>query len=89
MESNSILRFMQPDVFVSVLDAQTADFKESAKRYLDRADAVVVTGGLLEDAVWSGVSLRLLAKARRFSGGPGEYCSGELVEFVRGRLHDV
>ncbi len=86
VESNSILRFVQPDLFVSVLDAQTADFKESAKRYLDRADAVVVTGGSLEEAVWNGVSLRLVEKARRFSGGPGEYCPEDLVDFVRGRL---
>ena len=86
VESNSILRFLQPDVFVSVLDAGTADFKESAKRYLDRADAVVVTGGELERAVWEGISLKLVAGARRFSGGPGGYCAGELVDFVRGRL---
>lgn len=86
VESNSILRFLQPDVFVSVLDAGTADFKESAKRYLDRADAVVVTGGELERAVWEGISLKLVAGARRFAGGPGGYCAGELVDFVRGRL---
>ena len=48
MESNSMLRFLRPDVYVSVLDPGTADFKESAKRYLDRADAVVVTGGELD-----------------------------------------
>ena len=86
IESNSVLRFLRPDVFVSVLDAGVADFKESAKRYLDRADAVVVTGGALEAAVWDGVSVRLVAGARRFTGGEGEYCSGELVEFVRERL---
>lgn len=86
IESNSVLRFLRPDVFVSVLDAGTADFKESAKRYLDRADAVVVTGGVLERALWEGVSLRLVSGASQFSGGVGEYCSGELVAFVRERL---
>ncbi len=86
VESNSVLRFLRPDLFVSVLDASTADFKESAKRYLDRADAVVVTGGELERAVWAGVSLRLVAGARRFWGEAGGYCSGELVAFVKERL---
>ena len=86
IESNSVLRFLQPDFFVSVLDAGTADFKESAKRYLDRADAVVVTGGELERAAWKDISTRLVEKARRFSGGPGAYCPEGLVEFVRERV---
>ena len=86
IESNSILRFLQPDVFVSVLDAETADFKESAKRYLDRADAVVLTGGRLEHAAWDGVSPSLVRRARRFSGSAEEYCSAELVAFLQQRL---
>src|SRR5665213_2056226 len=35
VESNSVLRFLKPDVLVCVLDAGTADFKPSAKQYLD------------------------------------------------------
>ena len=86
VESNSILRFLRPTVFVTVVDASQADFKESAKRYLDRADACVVTGGDLTTALWDGVSPRLLAKARQFFGGPEDYCRPELVDFVRQRL---
>ena len=86
VESNSILRFLQPDLFVSVLDADTADFKESAKRYLDRADAVIVTGGELGRAQWSGVSLKLVERARQFRGEAPEYCSAEFLGFARGRL---
>ena len=86
IESNSILRFLRPDVFVSVLDAETVDFKESAKRYLDRADAVVVTGGSLDGAAWEGVSPSLVRRARRFAGCAEQYCSPELAAFVRQRL---
>ncbi len=86
LESNSVLRFLQPDVFVSVLDASVGDFKESAKRYLDRADAVVVTGGKLEESVWTGVSARLTARARRFEAVAPAYCGADLVEFVREML---
>ncbi len=86
IESNSILRFLQPDVFVSVLDAATADFKTSAKTYLDRADAVVITGGDLASAAWPDVSLRLLSKARLFHGAPGAYCEAPLVAFIRDRI---
>ena len=86
VESNSILRFLQPDVFVSVLDPGTKDFKASAKRYLDRADAVVVTGEGLEEATWPDVPLSLVRKARRFYGRPEAYVSAELVHYVRERL---
>ncbi len=86
VESNSVLRFLRPDLFVTVVDASTADFKESAKRYLDRADACVVTGGSLDAPAWAGVAPRLLARARKFSGGPDCYSGEELVGFVRRRL---
>ena len=42
IESNSILRFMKPDLYLTVLDPQTADFKASAQTFLDRADAVLL-----------------------------------------------
>ena len=45
LESNSVLRFLRPDVFISVLDAGVADFKESAKRYLDRGGCGGGDGG--------------------------------------------
>ncbi len=38
IESNSILRFLRPDIYLSVLDPETADFKDSARYFLDRAD---------------------------------------------------
>ena len=89
IESNSVLRFLRPDLMISVLDPATADFKESAKRYLDRADAVVITGGELDAAVWQGVSLRLLAHAEKFAGFAPDYCGAELVSFVRERLTGI
>jgi len=72
-----------------VLDADTEDFKDSAKRYLDRADAVLVTGGNLQAAAWDGISLKLVERARQFMGGPGNYCPSDLVEFVRERLAEM
>ena len=42
MESNSIVRFLNPDLYISVLDAGTKDFKVSAMEFLDRANAVIV-----------------------------------------------
>jgi hypothetical protein len=84
IESNSVLRFLRPDVFVSVLDPGVADFKASALRYLDRADAVVMPAG--SSAGWDGVAASLIARAQRFAMTPGEVCSDGLVAFVEGRL---
>jgi hypothetical protein len=84
IESNSVLRFLRPDVFVSVLDPGVADFKASALRYLDRADAVVMPAG--SSAGWDGVAASLIARAQRFAMTPGEFCSDGLVAFVEGRL---
>ncbi len=83
LESNSVLRFLRPDVYISVLDPETADFKESARRYLDRADAIVTPAGELGQAAWEGISLKLVAHARRFVMHPPEFCGKDLVEFVR------
>ena len=42
IESNSILRFLKPDLYLTVLDPATEDFKSSAQQFLDRADAVLL-----------------------------------------------
>ncbi len=86
IESNSVLRFLRPDLYVSVLDPSVADFKDSAKRYLDRADAVLVPGGVIGTPAWEGVSLRLVAGARVFAMQAPVYCPEEFVAFVRDRL---
>lgn len=85
LESNSILQFLQPDLYLTVLDANTADFKNSARLFLDRADAVLVRGTELEPR-WAGVSGKLIAVKPRFVIRPGEYVTHELVEFVREAL---
>src|SRR3954447_18420559 len=42
IESNSVLRFLKPDLYLTVLDPATADFKASAQEFLDRADAALL-----------------------------------------------
>lgn len=61
IESNSVLRFLQPDVYLAVLQPSVADFKPSASHYIDRADALFVPeGAVLESRVWQGVHPSLL-----------------------------
>jgi molybdopterin-guanine dinucleotide biosynthesis protein len=87
LESNSVLQFLRPDLYLSVLDRSTADFKDSARRYLDRADAVLLNEAGRDLAPqWQGVSARLLAGKPQFSISPPDFKNDELVRFVRESL---
>jgi hypothetical protein len=89
IESNSILRFLRPDLYLSVLDPETEDFKESAKYFLDRADAVLVPEGELGRPTWKGVSLKLVEGTPVLAMRPPVYVTEELIDFVRERLRAV
>jgi hypothetical protein len=87
IESNSILRFLRPDLYLSLLDPATADFKDSAKYFLDRADAVLVAEGELRHPEWKGISLKLLEKTPILAMRPPVYVTQEITAFVRQHLH--
>jgi hypothetical protein len=79
LESNSILEFLKPDLYLSVLDPAVADFKESARRFFDRADAVLLSSTAEVDALD-------LGSKPSFRIPPPEYMSEDLVDFVRSSL---
>lgn len=85
IESNSVMRFLRPDLYITVLDAATADFKTSAQEFLDRADAVVLHEGATEDS-WANVSLKQVARKPTFHICPPQYVTPQLVKFVREKL---
>jgi hypothetical protein len=57
LESNSVVKFLRPDLYLTVLDPDTADFKISAREFLDRADAIILHGATHLSTAWDGVSL--------------------------------
>jgi hypothetical protein len=77
IESNSVLNFLRPDVYVFVLDYAIADMKDSARRFLDRADVLVT---LHDDrpAPWPGIPARWLESKPRFP-----YLGPELARWLR------
>lgn len=85
LESNSVMRFLRPNLYLTVLDAGTADFKTSAQEFLDRADAVLLQNDNGPIA-WSNVSLKPVVGKPTFRISPPPYVTPELVEFVRSRL---
>jgi hypothetical protein len=87
IESNSILRFIKPDLYLTVLDPQTQDFKASAQTFLDRADAVLLhsTENVTTPA-WKQVSLKPVVNRPMFAIQPPNYLTPEIIDFVRTRL---
>jgi hypothetical protein len=84
LESNSILKFVRPDLYFTVLDPATADFKKSAQEFMDQADAVILHANRTQ--AWRDISLKPVAGRPLFRICPPEYVTAQIVEFVRGRL---
>jgi hypothetical protein len=79
------LKFLRPDLYLSVLDPHTADFKNSAREILDRADAVILHAA--DGAVaWEAVSLKPIANRPIFRIALPNYVTPEIVSYVRSKL---
>ena len=85
LESNSVMKFLRPDLYLTVLNPDTADFKNSAREFLDRADAVVLHE-TPESPAWQAVSLKPVAGRPIFRITPPPYVTVEIAEFVRSSL---
>ncbi len=85
IESNSVLKFVRPDLYMTVLDPATADFKKSAQEFIDRADAVILhkTAGT---PAWESVSLKPVGDRPLFRISPPPYVTPDIVEFVSSSL---
>lgn len=86
IESNSILEFLVPALYVVVLDGVRQDFKPSARRFLDRADALVPIESRCDARLWEGVVPERLQAKPVFPVSRRGYTSRELCEFVEQRL---
>lgn len=85
-ESNSLLRFVKPELYLTVLNPQTTDFKASAREFLERADAVILHEQPESGPAWRKLSLDAVASKPKFCIHPPPYVTPEITEFVRSRL---
>lgn len=64
IESNSLLQFVKPTLYLAVIDPTKDDFKDSARAALDRADALVIheseTTVQREEPTWMKLPAKLL-----------------------------
>ena len=92
VESNSLLQFLRPSLYFSVVDPAKEDFKDSARVALDRADALVVRGS--SDAfpsmgpAWMKLPSRLLREKPTVSQREGEPLPEPLRVLVHRMLED-
>jgi molybdopterin-guanine dinucleotide biosynthesis protein len=87
LESNSVLRFLRPDVYFSVLDFENPDFKDSAREFLDRADGIILHAKPANATPkWDRVSLKLIEGKPVFAITPPDYVTPGIAAFVRDRI---
>lgn len=87
VESNSLLQFVKPSLYVTVLDTMQDDFKESARHMLDRADVFMFRRGLEESEIaqplWMPLPAQLLRQKPSLLQREGEQLPEPLTQIVR------
>lgn len=85
IESNRILRLIQPDLCIMVLRYDIPEFKESAREALRLAHAVVAVNAHSAPPPWEGVS-EILSRIPQFATQDPQIIPAGLVDLVRLRL---
>ena len=87
VESNSLLQFVKPSLYVTVFDATRDDFKDSARQMLDRADVFVFRRGLedasLTNPPWMQLPAQLLRQKPSLLQREGEPLPEPLFQLVK------
>lgn len=87
VESNSLLHFLKPSLYVAVLDPSKRDFKKSACSVLDRANVYVFRHGLEDSSrsapPWNMVPDRFLREKPSFLQREGEPLPEPLFQLVK------
>ncbi|MFN7997486.1 MAG: hypothetical protein U0Q18_27965 [Bryobacteraceae bacterium] len=86
VESNSLVEFLRPDLYLMVLDFEKEDFKASSLRLLNRADACVVIQNTRSAPTWENVPTDLWQGKPKFQVAPPQYAAATLSAFVADRL---
>lgn len=87
IESNSLLQFLKPAIYLAVLDPEKQDFKETAQTFLDRADVFVLRHNFDETTqAWPQVSPKQLQTKQAFLQKENESVPEPLLAIVRDSL---
>jgi hypothetical protein len=89
LESNTLLQFLKPDLFLMVLHPAKSDFKDSAKLQLNHAGAFVLRAPIPSDSTapnWQNLPLQLLHAKPHFVHFENSPLPPALLEIVRNHV---
>jgi hypothetical protein len=86
VESNSILEFFDPDVFLMLLDFGCEDFKASSLQYMDRADAYLVVDRGINAHMFPQIAQGWLEGKPQFLVKPPNYATSAVATFVSSKF---
>lgn len=89
VESNSLMQFVKPSLFFTVLAPAVEDFKDSARAALDRASALVIRGGGVtasSEPLWTKIPPKLLREKPSVNPAEGDPLPEPLEVLVRRAL---
>lgn len=83
IESNSLLQFLKPALYIAVLDPSKEDFKPTAQLLLDRADVFVLRSDFPEaHSPWPQISAKLLQGKPSFLQREGDAVPAGMCKMV-------
>lgn len=86
VESNRLVEYLQPDLYVLALNFNIKDFKDSARRLFNRADGYILSGPVPEHSPWDGIPLDRLKQSPVYEILPPDYSSQRLTHEIRTRF---
>jgi hypothetical protein len=89
VESNSLMQFVKPSLFFTVLAPAVEDFKDSARAALDRASALVIRGSGVTasgEPLWTKIPAKLLRERPSVNPAEGDPLPEPLEVLVRRAL---
>ncbi len=89
IESNSLLEFVRPTLYLVVLDPRREDFKASSGEFLDRADAFLLCSPLPGPSPWQQTRMEVFSSKPTFLLEEGRFFSAQVRDFVAARFLDA
>ncbi len=86
IESNYILKFLHPDLYVLVLRRDVEEFKHSAKETLRQADAAVLLNPNSNSPAWNGIAGDAFKNIPIFTATDPQNIPQGLIDFVQSRI---
>jgi hypothetical protein len=89
IESNSIVRYWRPSIYLTVLDPAKQDFKDSAREFLPQADACLVRQPGVSGSSWDEALREIVQGKPQFPLTLGDSLAAGLMEFVESGLRST